>query len=382
MAKYNFANLSPYDLELLSRDLLKVALDLNLRAFAPGQDKGVDLRAWQAGRRDKKIIVQCKHYQGSTYSQLKRAVQQEKRKLDKINPRPIRYLLVTTKQLTEANITELSDMLKPFCISEDDIIDGVALEEMLEQHDDVLRRHYKLWVTSTPVMQRILNAGVYNRSEEYLKELAARSRTFVQPRALSRARRILKSNHTCIISGQPGVGKTTLADMLSLEYLAAGFELIVVSEDILEADPVYQAQHQQLFVYDDFLGRNDLQEKLGKNEDGRIVQFIRRVGRSPNHRFILTTREYILRAAKIRYDRLDTGEIDPLKCVLEMNAYTDFQKGLILYQHLAFANNVSQADLQDLVRKKRYIEIVEHPNYTPRHIVDALEDIGRRNKKG
>jgi hypothetical protein len=124
-----------------------------------------------------------------------------------------------------------------------------------------------------------------------------------------------------------------------------------------------------------------LREKLGKNEDNRIVEFIRRISRSPNHRFILTTREYILRAARIRYDRLDTGDIDPLRCVLEMDDYSELQKGLILYQHLAFSDGLSRDDIEDLVANRRYLSIVRHPNYTPRHITDALNDIERRNRR-
>jgi hypothetical protein len=169
--------------------------------------------------------------------------------------------------------------------------------------------------------------------------------------------------------------------MLSLEYLANDFELIVVSEDVLEADNVYCESRKQVFVYDDFLGRTDLREKLGKNEDSRIVQFIKRVGKSPNHRFILTTREYILRAARIRYDRLDVDDINPLNLVLGISSYTEFQRGLILYQHLAFYDGISAADIQDFVSNRRYWQVVRHPNYTPRHIADALGQIERRYRE-
>ena len=381
MGDYNFANLSPYDFELLIRDLLKASQGLQLRSFAPGRDKGIDLRAWQAGRPNRSVIVQCKHMMNSTYSNLRSKVTTEKEKLDKLRRKPSRYILATTQSLTARNIDELFDILQPYCKSSDDILDAGSIEDALADHEDVVRRHYKLWVTSTPILQRILHAGIYNRSETYLENLLLESRTFVQPKALSDAQRILKENHACIISGPPGVGKTTLADMLCLEYLTDGFELIVVSEDISEADNVYSQQRKQVFIYDDFLGRIDLGEKMGKNEDSRIVEFIRRVNKSANHRLILTTREYILRAAKIRYDRLDTGDIDPLKCVLEISTYTELQKGLILYQHLAFSDNLSQADIEDLVNNRRYIQIVRHPNYTPRHITDALDDIQRRIRR-
>jgi len=380
MGDYNLANLSPYDFELVTRDLLRASENLQLRSFAPGRDRGIDLRGWQAGHPSRSVIVQCKHMLSSPYPKLRSAVKLEKQKLDKLKQKPNRYMLATTKPLTNDNMEELCQILKPYCRSTNDILDGGSIDSLLAQHEDVVRKHYKLWVTSTPVLQRVLNAGIYNRSESYLEGLLSRSRTFVQPRAFVDAQRILKEYHSCIISGPPGVGKTTLADMLCLEYLASGFELIVVSEDILEADNIYSQQRRQVFIYDDFLGRTDLREKLGKNEDNRIIEFIRRISKSSNHRFILTTREYILRAARMRYDRLDTGDIDPLKCVLEIENYTELQKGLILYQHLAFSNDLRQSDIEDLVRNQRYLTIVRHPNYTPRHITDALADIARRSK--
>jgi hypothetical protein len=382
MTDYNFSNLSPYDFEIFIRDLLNASQKLNLRVFAPGRDKGVDLRGWEAGRRNYRVIVQCKHMLGSTYPQVLSSVKSEKRKLDKLTLKPSRYILATSKLLTEDNINELASTLEPYSRSSGDILDAAALEDMLSRHESVLRRHYKLWITSTPILEKVLHAGIYNRNESYLQNLLLKSRTFVQPKAFSRAQQILKQNHSCIISGPPGVGKTTLADMLCLEYLTNGFELIVVSEDILEADNVYAQQRKQLFLYDDFLGRTDLREKLGKNEDGRIVEFIRRVSNSPNHRFILTTREYILRAARVNYDRLDNGGIDPLKCVLEIDTYSELQKGLILYQHLSFMEGISRDDIEDLVFNRRYIAIVRHPNYTPRHIADALQDIQRRSRRG
>lgn len=381
MGDYNFANLSPYDFELFVRDLLNVSQNLRLRAFAPGRDRGIDLRGWRSSRSDIYVIVQCKHMMNSLYPNLRAKVEAERSKLDNLERKPTRYILATTQSLTTANVDELFSILQPYCKSPDDILDIASIEEVLANYPEVVRRHYKLWITSTPILERLLHAGIYNRSEAYLADLIQKSRTFVQPKAFAEARQILKENHACIISGPPGVGKTTLADMLCLEHLANGFELIVVSEDVLEADNVYNEHRHQLFIYDDFLGRTDVREKLGKNEDNRIVEFIRRVSRSPNHRFVLTTREYILRAARTHYARLDVGDIDPLKCVLEMNNYTELQKGLILYQHLAFCDGISSSDIEELVRNRRYMEIVRHPNYTPRHITDALEEIRRRNRK-
>lgn len=380
MREYNFDNLSPYDFELLMRDLLQSAEGIHLRSFAPGRDRGIDLRGWESKKPPRAVIVQCKHMAHSSWANIRASVEKEKAKLNRLKQKPSRYILAVTKSLTASNVDELFAILKPYCRSPDDILDVAAIEQLLNNNETVAHKHYKLWITSTAILQRILNAGIYNRTDSYRDALIKKSRTFVQSSAFGKAQEILKRQHCCIISGPPGVGKTTLADMLCLEYLAQDFELILISEDIGEGDTLYKPDKKQVFIYDDFLGRTDIREKLGKNEDNRIVEFIRRIYRSPVHRFILTTREYILRAAQQRYERLDKGDLDILKCILEISNYSELQKGLILYQHLAFSEHIQKEDIEDIVRRRLYLDIVRHPNYTPRHITDALADIERRRR--
>jgi len=316
----------------------------------------------------------------STLSDLRNKVNKEKLKLDALKFKPVRYILATTQSLTEANVTEFRDTLSPYCKADDDILDVIAIEKLLALHESVINKHYKLWITSTTVLQRILNAGIYNRTESYRENLIQKCRTFVQPKTFTKARKVLADYHNCLISGPPGVGKTTLADMLCLEYLAKGFDLIVASEDVAEADQLYLKGKKQVIVYDDFLGRTDFHERLGKNEDSRLVEFIQRIERSPDHRFILTTREYILRAARQRHARLDIKDLDVIKFTLRMNQYDELQRGTILYQHLAFAEDIDHPEIEELVRDRRYRDIISHPNYTPRHITDALSDIQRRRR--
>lgn len=377
MATYNFGNLSPYDFEILCRDLLSKVEGIDFRSFAPGRDGGVDLRAWLNDDNETSVIVQCKHMQNSSFPSLLAKIRTEKAKLDLLVPAPGRYILATTKALTEENISALVQELKPHCHGPEDILDIARIEQLLLDHEDVVRENVKLWISSVAVMDRIIHAATFTNSEEFLLQAQKNARIFVQPKTINPARRILHEEHSCVISGSAGVGKTTLASILALEYYAQNFQVLVVEEDIREADALYRDSVKQIFLYDDFLGRNDPWQKLGKNEDARILRFMNRVAESPNHRFVLTTREYILRTAESRYESLSKMHLADRKCLLEMTAYSLLEKGLILYHHLYFSEEIPISEIQDLVERKLYRNIVNHRNYTPRHISDALKEIGR-----
>ena len=78
-----------------------------------------------------------------------------------------------------------------------------------------------------------------------------------------------------------------LAEMLLLHHMAEGYEPVVISESIAEADSLYGQDERQIFYYDDFLGQTSLSEKLVKNEDARLLKFIERV-RGDRHGRILS----------------------------------------------------------------------------------------------
>lgn len=170
-----------------------------------------------------------------------------------------------------------------------------------------------------------------------------------------------------VLSGGPGVGKTTLADMLYLEYSAQGYEFIEISDDINEGEQLYNPEMKQVFYYDDFLGRNFLNDKLSKNEDRRIINFITKIMKSKDKIFIMTTREYILNQARINYEVLDDQKIDINKFILNVENYTINVRAKILYNHLYFSN-LPEEFIEIIVKERTYKKIIEHSNYSPRLI--------------
>lgn len=363
LADYDFKQLSSYDFELLTRDLLQEEFGITLESFKTGRDKGIDLRYAKDAKNT--LIIQCKHYAGSTYNNLKTAISGEVPKLSKIKCN--RYILATSFPLSPVNKDEIKKILTPYCQSVSDIYGKEDINNLITKYPVVEKNHYKLWLTSTTVMERILHSGVYNQSQIEISHIINKSKFYVQNKSFFVAMKILKELNYCIISGIPGIGKTTLAEILILYFLSKGFEVIKVQNSIKEALEVYNPEKFQLFYYDDFLGQTTLKEKFSKNEDSQLLRFIDVINKSKKAKFILTTREYILNQAKLNYERIATSDFDIEKCTISLNDYTKFDRAKILFNHLYFSE-IPIEKKEQLLYKKNYKKIINHHNYNPRII--------------
>ena len=98
----------------------------------------------------------------------------------------------------------------------------------------------------------------------------------------------------------PGIGKTTLADLLLYSHLEQGFKPVVIQDGLADARRMFEKNTKQIFYFDDFLGQTFLHDRpdmLGGNQDAALVTFMEAVSNTQHSRFILTTREHILGSA-------------------------------------------------------------------------------------
>jgi len=221
MPDYDFKVLSPIDFEILTQALLQKELKLRLEAFKAGADQGVDLRFARNKRHD--LIVQCKHYASSSIGSLRRSMVHEIPKLWRL--RPERYLLVTSLPLSLQNKENLMHLCAPFIRRTSDIYGREDINNLLSRHKSIERQTFKLWFSSTNVFEEILEKKVKHISRDALQAIREKAKYFVQNPSFEKALRILKNRHVCIIAGIPGIGKTTLAEMLLLHFIELEYEL-------------------------------------------------------------------------------------------------------------------------------------------------------------
>jgi hypothetical protein len=370
MPDYDFHTLSPIDFEELSRDLLQREFNTRFESFKPGKDGGIDLRGFLGKKR---TIVQCKHYKTSGFKALFRELKcEELPKIERLKPK--RYILTTSIALNPAEKKKLFNLLNPFVTHESDIIHRNDINNLLARHQEVERQHFKLWLSSTNILENLLHANILRETETELADIGKKSRVFVMNDSYGEALKLLRNHHYCIIAGIPGIGKTILAKMIVLNYLHEGFQFVSITRDIADAFSLSSGNKPRVYLYDDFLGRTALSDKLGKNEDQRLSHFIQRIQDSKHDRLILTTREYILHQAQQTYEALNHPIFNKPQCIIDLSNYTRLIRSKILFNHLYFSE-LDRPFIMELVRDKHYLKIIDHENFNPRiieHLTNPL----------
>lgn len=142
---------------------------------------------------------------------------------------------------------------------------------------------------------------------------------------------------------------------------------IVVRSHIREAFELLKSSTKQVFYYDDFLGQTGWDDKLEKNEEQSILDFVKYVKKHDHAKFILTTREYILQQARSVYEKIYSSDFDNAKCIVKLESYSRRDKAHIFYNHLYFSK-LPPDHIRSIIHKKSLLEIIDHKNYSPRII--------------
>lgn len=366
---YDFSTLAHPDFEDLARDLLGRELGVRFEAFAAGPDEGIDGRH---AKGPKSTILQAKHYRGSTFAHLKSAMKAERSAIDRLAP--TRYLLATSRPLTPANKTTLAEIIGPSLKALSDIFDPNDLNQLLRKFQHVEKAHIKLWLSGAAMLERVLYQAQHAFAAMTLEDIRQKVKIYAQNPSFHESKLILDAQHVLIVSGPPGVGKTTLAEMLAYAHAGDGWEIVPI-RSLDDGFARIDDTKPRLYFFDDFLGKIALDSKALATRDSELARFIKRVRTSPNARFILTTRAYIFEEARAASEALADRRLEVSRYVLDVGAYTRRIRAHILYNHLEAAR-LDPAYVQPLIATGALKKIVDHKNYNPR-VIEWMTDIHR-----
>ncbi|QDV14350.1 hypothetical protein CA51_42490 [Rosistilla oblonga] len=378
MSNYDFSTLSPTDFEELSRDLLQEEFGVHLENFRTGRDKGIDLR-YSKPECGNCWIVQAKHFARSGFSALRSCLgRTEKPKAKELNPS--RYIVTTSVSMDPTQKDKLVKTLDPYCTSSGDIFSAEDLNNLLGKYPNVEKRHFKLWLTSTSVLQSLLDNGIYGQSHFEMETIKRQIAMFVPTDALRRAEEMLRDSGLCMLTGIPGIGKTTTARLLVAQHLQDGWDGVYMTSQTRDAMKVFVPERKQIVFYDDFLGVLDLQDRMTKNDDKDLHVLIQACQRNPNKkRLVLTTRESLFsQAIQLSEVLSKRARVEAAKSVVQLEDYNHEIRAQILVNHLHFyeiAPDVCSA----FVKSGQAQLTLHHPNYNPRIIETVCQMPGIRD---
>lgn len=370
MNSYDFSRINDKEFEDLVIDLLQAENpDCPIERFMAGRDGGIDGRFYHISDT---VIIQCKQYVKSSYSSLLNSLKLEAPKVKALNPN--RYILAICQDLTNKRKEEIIKIIGKEYLKSDDIITATDITHRISLNKSIERKYYKLWLNSTSVLFNLLHNDIIGKSLNFIEQIKENADKYVETQDLARAKKILEASDVIIITGDPGVGKTTLAEQICLAYILDGYQLILIEDDVSEGERVISPDSKQFFLYDDFLGRNYL-DAIRNKEDSKIVRFINRIRRCENKKLVLTSRTTILNQGKATSEIFHINNTEKHEYEVELKNLDIIDKAKVLYSHL-WLSELPIKYLDCIWEDKRYKKIVSHANYNPR-LISFLTDYNK-----
>jgi hypothetical protein len=209
-----------------------------------------------------------------------------------------------------------------------------------------------------------LLADITNRTEATVKLAHQEALRFVPTAAYRRALFLLENDHTVVLTGPPEVGKTTIARILALGFMAEGWEVFDcrTPNDLLRAR---RPSRKQLFIADDAFGSTEYRPDIADEWAAEMETIL--TGVDSRHRLIWTSRAAVLKAAlaEIGLKGLADDWPDPDKVEIDAGVLSIEEKALMAYRH-SRAAGLSE-DAKSLMRAHAP-KAVEHTHFTPERI--------------
>lgn len=366
MSKYNFySSLEPERFEHFSCAIISIRENITFQRFGAGPDGGIDGLYCSD---DRKIVLQAKRIQASK-SRLLSILKKEVTKAEQMDIE--RYILVLSESISSISLkNEIYEMFHGLIKDTHDIVTCEDLNGYLESplYKEVELAYEELWLESSNVLSELLyencNRVVYQKNKGHLRRIQEAVKTFAPTAFYYEAMNVLHTNGYVMLSGKPGVGKTSTAYNLAYYFVVnKGYEQIYVVDDIEEVYQLIVEDKKQFFILDDFWGRSKFSRThLGVNWEKRLLNLLDDIQNFDNSLLVVTTREFVLQQGLRHYAELEE-RCNSEKILINVDAYTLNQKAEILFRHVYESN--LEWDFVHLI----YIfnkKIVEHPNYTPR----------------
>ena len=381
--------LNPTDFEEFANKISGILFNKKIFGFGEGKDDGID------GIDDivsPTIVIQSKRYQSRTNPAdfVKIALKE----IDKIKETSLRYewtehfeyVIITSTNLNPTSRKTIRDYAEGLMSNDSNIIDGGVLKDLSckEEYEEIFTYYNLKNKKLVELLKDDKQECISLESRDYFSDL--NSNYFVETEVLYRLFDLLNRDRIAILTGDPGVGKTTMCKMVGNLFSCKGDgEYFILERNIDEVQNVIDMFNQyyrndiskNLFVvFDDFLGRTALDTSERQIKKLRTLYSL--VSNSDNLYILLNSRTQILNAAK--NEDMEFGQLiddkNNKKVTIDISKYSPVEKAGIFRKNIEFefdSQSISEKKIMnakycELIDGKKYRTIVNHRNFNPRLI--------------
>lgn len=327
----------------LCATILREELGQSFRVFSPSRDGGQD--GYFEGKWKRRVGItftgsftaQCKFTSDPTASLTLAHLSEELPKVAGLVKKGLSktYILMTNCKLSGPVHDELRGELRQIGVKH---FVGFGYESICQ----LIRESSRLRMLVPRIyglgdLSQILDERAYEQAQEILFSMANDLKKFIITDAYTKSAKALQAYGFVLLLGEPGSGKSAIAQALSLAAIDR-WKCRALKID----DPTQIRMHwnphepRQFFWIDDAFGATQYQRSLADTWNKTFALVDAAINKEA--RFILTSRDYIFKAATEDLKDASFPLIRESKVIIEVERLSRAEKQQILYNHLKLGN--------------------------------------------
>ena len=268
------------------------------------------------------------------------------------------YVLMTNARITGKTAETLQAELVQRGVADFRIFGATWINEVITENPRLRMLVPRLYGLGD--LTQILDERAYEQARAVLDSMRTDLAKLVRTTTYQKAADALDDFGFVLLTGAPATGKTTIAGELALAAADAFNTQVVTLEDAVQFPDRWNPNEKQLFWLDDAFGATQLDQYLASSWQRMTPRVRAAIDRGC--KFVLTTRDYILRAA---WPHLKPGAfplLDGARVVVDVTDLTRDERRQILYNHLKHGR---QPKNQVRAFVPHLDELADHPGFTP-----------------
>lgn len=193
---------------------------------------------------------------------------------------------------------------------------------------------------------------------------------YVETKVYKEALKKIKASRTLILVGGPGVGKTMTSEMIVKDFITNGYEIACTYQPEQIPGLIKHIREKQdlkeLIYVDDCLGQAYFD--LTSDQENDLKKLLLLIRGCNNKSLLLNSRITIYNSVLRGETKLskDFTYLNDKNLIYSVEELSKLEKARIFYNHLYYNQHITNAHYKNLQPEKKYLNIINHKNYTPR----------------